>query len=425
MTKRVDCINRNCNNPILPETAKKTNGFCMPCAQNKEREERQKYIKENRKDIDPFLGVNDLVEIIKLHHVKRTHDPLVRYIPFQGSLEEVYSNLTENDENRLIDLSIKEAKKGNLNYIESICLELTAFRSSDLLKLHKFMLLNNLYYPSMLFKDAKLEVIKNLLNRVNEDAENRNDILLALAWSGNKDVVSIFSSWMKEPPIWSSQLYIPAYDYSKEAGWAFLSTSEVRKLYFDKCYSLLPVKDNTLSDSLSSCTLSENKCEWCGNNLTNLLELNLSGKEFDFLGINGNKLQLSTCEACVCYAEVLYMDVDTNGNAKWSKFNDKQECEFDNSDEVERLPENCFTLSNNNRPPFYAANEFLPTSFSQIGGMPTWIQDSAYPDCPTCKKTMTFIAQISNEEIEEYTEGTYYIYFCSDCNISATNYQQT
>ncbi|MCF6205237.1 MAG: hypothetical protein L3J59_16505 [Methylococcaceae bacterium] len=276
MTERVNCINKNCNNSILPETAKKTNGFCMPCVQHKAREERQKYIKENCKDIDPFLGVTDLVEIIRLHHVKRTHDPLIKYIPFQGSLEEVYNNLTEKDEVRLIDMSIKEAEKGNLNYIESICLELAAFRSSDLSKLHKFMLLNNLYYPGMLFKDANLEVIKNLLNRVNENAENLDDILLALAWSGNKDVISMFSSWMKESPIFSSQLYIPPYNYSKEAGWELLSTSKVKKLYLDKCYPLLAEKKNTLNDNLSSCTLSENKCEWCGNNLTNLLELNLS-----------------------------------------------------------------------------------------------------------------------------------------------------
>lgn len=425
MTERIRCKKEDCNNTILPETAKRTGGFCMPCVQKKEREERQKYIEKNRKDIDPFLGVNDPVEIIRLHHVKRPNDPLIRYASFKGNLEEIYSKLTEFDEARLIDMSIKEAEKGNLEYIKYICLELAAFRSSNLFKLHKFMLLNKLYYPGIIFKDANSEIIKELIKRVDDDTENRNHILLALAWSANKDVITTFSSWFNELPAWSNRFHIPPYDYSKEAGWELSPLKKVRKLYFDRCYPLLPAKNSSSHACLRSCTYSENKCKWCGRNLTNLLELDLSDKSFDFIGFTGKKFKISTCEVCACYSEALFMDFDSNGNTAWSAFNAKPDYLPDDSNEWGRLPENCFTLSLKTRPAFYASNEFLPTSFSQIGGMPTWIQNFAYPKCPSCQKTMTFVAQISNEEIEQYSEGTYYMYVCCECNISATNYQQT
>jgi len=425
MTERVKCTEDDCDNLILPTTAVRTGGCCMPCKQKKEREERQKYIEENRRDIDPFECVNDPVEIITLHHVKRTPDPLERYLPFQGSLEEVYSQLTEFDEARLVELSIQEAENGNLDYIEYICLELAAFRSTNLSKLHNFMLRNKLYYPALIFKDASSEVINNLLNRLNHDSENRNHLLSALAWSGSEEVTRIFSSWLSNPPSWSSDLYIPAHDYSKEAGWELTSSGKVRKLYFERCYPLLPVEKGTLNPSLNTCTQAQSSCKWCGSKLTNLLDIDLSGEAFKFMGLSGDRLKLTTCEVCSCYSESLFMNFDTQGNSSWSEFNHQPEYLPDDADDWERMPTDSFTLSTKARSANYAANEFLPTSFSQIGGMPTWVQDSAYPSCPNCQKTMTFVAQIANEEIEKYGEGTYFMYVCGDCNISATNYQQT
>lgn len=80
---------------------------------------------------------------------------------------------------------------------------------------------------------------------------------------------------------------------------------------------------------------------------------------------------------------------------------------------------------NEKRNPYHSASQFLETTFSQIGGCPTWIQDAEYPKCPKCSQHMKFIAQFDWEDVENYGEGIYYAFICSDCNIAATHYQQS
>lgn len=425
MTERVKCKNAGCKGLILISTAEKTGGFCMPCVQKKKRMEREIYIKENKKDIDPYKGITDRVEIIKIMHKKRKYDPLIKYLPYSRSIEELYHKLSEHEDARLVAFAIDEAELGCTDYIESICLMLAAFRNADLSNLHRFMLNQHLYNPGYIFKGASEGIVNTLLNRLSDDPENRNLALLGLAWTGNSLVVKKFSNWKSTPPIWAKELYIRPESYSKDAGWIVDDQKQKKNLYFDKCYSLLPIKDRQKMSCLSICTISKNSCKWCNRELTNLFEIDLENSLFDFLNISGEKLRIATCDVCSSYSDALFMEFSTQGDVQWSSFNSKPDYLPDDSDSWDRIPENCLVMSDETRAVDYAANEFLPTTFSQIGGMPTWIQDFAYPDCPSCKKTMIFIAQISNEDIFEYGEGIYYSYICSECNITATNYQQT
>jgi len=73
----------------------------------------------------------------------------------------------------------------------------------------------------------------------------------------------------------------------------------------------------------------------------------------------------------------------------------------------------------------HAADQFLPTQFSQLGGHPAWVQDSAYPKCLECSRTMMSLAQLDHQDIEEYSEGTYFGFVCLECMATATVYQQT
>ena len=57
--------------------------------------------------------------------------------------------------------------------------------------------------------------------------------------------------------------------------------------------------------------------------------------------------------------------------------------------------------------------------------MPAWVQDSAYPKCPDREQTMLFLAQLDHDDIEDYSEGTYYAFVCCGCRTIATSYQQT
>jgi hypothetical protein len=89
------------------------------------------------------------------------------------------------------------------------------------------------------------------------------------------------------------------------------------------------------------------------------------------------------------------------------------------------LPMNQLMLSTRPRLLHHSVDWCLPSTFSQVGGMPSWIQDAAYGKCPECNKGMVFVAQLSVEDIEEYGEGVFYGLLCPDCSITTVRYQQT
>lgn len=81
MDERIPCKNPQCSHFILPATAARTEGYCMPCVQARYRQEQEEYIRKNRKTIDAFSGITNPVEMLKLVHEPREHDPLIEWIP--------------------------------------------------------------------------------------------------------------------------------------------------------------------------------------------------------------------------------------------------------------------------------------------------------------------------------------------------------
>ena len=53
----------------------------------------------------------------------------------------------------------------------------------------------------------------------------------------------------------------------------------------------------------------------------------------------------------------------------------------------------------------------------QLGGEPQFIQGDIRPDCPFCRKQMTFYAQLDsiNDDIILADCGMIYVYICFDC----------
>ena len=82
MTERIPCKTEGCRATILPTTAAKTGGYCMPCHQWREQQKYQAYIEQNRKTVNLYEGLTDPVEILKMMHAPRRHDPLIRYVPY-------------------------------------------------------------------------------------------------------------------------------------------------------------------------------------------------------------------------------------------------------------------------------------------------------------------------------------------------------
>ena len=176
---------------------------------------------------------------------------------------------------------------------------------------------------------------------------------------------------------------------------------------------------------MSTITKTEESCKWCGKELVNLFEFDLSDSMLDFIPFKGNKLTITTCEACACYGEHLYMDVGLDGESTWSTYSEKPDYLPGNTDEYVGLPMNKLSMSSKPRLWHYSADWCLPSTFSQVGGVPSWIQDFDYGPCPKCNKSMLFIAQLSVEDIEEFGEGIYYGLLCPDCSITTVRYQQT
>jgi hypothetical protein len=76
------------------------------------------------------------------------------------------------------------------------------------------------------------------------------------------------------------------------------------------------------------------------------------------------------------------------------------------------------------RRPTHAADWCLPTTLSQIGGFPAWVQHVSFAACLRCGRTMTFVAQIDQAVFPRH-EGVYYAFVCVPCRTTATSYQQT
>jgi len=49
----------------------------MPCKRKADQADYEEYIRKNRRTVDPFEGITDPVEITKVRHEPRKHDPLI------------------------------------------------------------------------------------------------------------------------------------------------------------------------------------------------------------------------------------------------------------------------------------------------------------------------------------------------------------
>src|SRR6266576_1733238 len=118
--ERIPCRTEGCGNTILPATATANDGYCMPCVQKQRRKERDKYIRQNRREENPYAGITDVVEIIRVMHTPRSHDPLVIFRPPSKSAEELYSELDADQADRLMTVAADAMHAGNEDFAEDV-----------------------------------------------------------------------------------------------------------------------------------------------------------------------------------------------------------------------------------------------------------------------------------------------------------------
>lgn len=417
MSSRVLCKTPGCGRTILETTAAKTDGYCMVCVREKAQRERQEYIRNNIQDVDPYVGVTDPVEIIQIMLLPRRYDPLTRLLPYPESCEEVYSKLSANQIIQLAQKAIDLTTEGS-DVSRPLISTLAAFTSNPLEDLLLHLIKHRLFYPSFVFKRATSVVQRELVSaNKGVSSSERNHYLQALAWAGGSEIFELFLNWKQAAPSWSSELFIAPNSYSTVAGWEITPQGRERLLFSPVCFALVPKTDDV---SVQIGNSEAARCPWCERNLISLLRIDYNQCSLPKPSADWNVLTIATCQACTCFGYV-FTAVNQSGDFQWLE--SPKPPFLDTTSEWEAFPD---SLSlGKQRDSLHAADQFLPTSFSQIGGYPCWIQDPDFPNCPRCSRRMPFVAQVDMADVHKHGEGTYYAYLCVECEIAATSYQQT
>lgn len=395
----------------------------MPCVNARYRQEQEEYIRKNRKTIDAFSGISDPVEMLKLVHEPREHDPLIEWVPCPIPTDELYKKLSADECRYMADYAEDLFDSGYEDDAQEIALCLAAFTRANLDNFLRLVINEEeLELASPLpFHRAPPDVRDALLQKVETDAENRDGILCALAWIGDEVVVERFNRWRQEPPSWSASLYVLPHHYAHQAGWELAENGSRRDLYFSQCTHLVKQAPKQPAVFRAVTEYGEN-CPHCSLPLINLFEVAPGA-----VGLNADcwpeKIRILICQCCTVY-DTVFATLDPQGQPRWFEKNAISALAVKNSADWITLPLDILHPGET-RLPLFAADPNLPTTFSQLGGHPAWVQDAEYPKCPTCAQTMMFLAQISYEDIEEYADGMLYGFICPTCRTTATSYQQT
>src|SRR4051812_36072799 len=111
-TERIACRTEGCKYTILPTTASATGGYCMPCIQKQLQEAQAEFVRQNRHHVDPYAGISNPIEIIRIFHTSRPYDPLKIFLPPPRSIDEFYSTLSSEQAHSLINVAIDAMVRG-------------------------------------------------------------------------------------------------------------------------------------------------------------------------------------------------------------------------------------------------------------------------------------------------------------------------
>lgn len=334
-----------------------------------------------------------------------------------------YLALTREEQQKLTREAIAEMGKSNDRFQSALCC-LACFCPGSLIPFHRTLLEQGILYPGLMFHGAS-DVIASKLIGLCEQDDYRDHALNALAWIGDEVVQRAFAEWRRNPPPWVGQLHIPPHRYATEAGWELTEPGNRRDLFSPVARPLIRRQENTgIDGGVKIGVPAGEACEWCSQPMVTLLEYAAIEHVVPSQGVG--YVRVVTCHVCTCFGPI-FIKSGTDGKATWHQRNEKPAYLPTPSGDSEAFPETPLVMSNETRSPMEAANwGMLPgVTFSQVGGLPTWIQDAAYPECPDCSQKMPFIGQISNEDFIEYGEGIYYAFRCPACKVTGTCYQQT
>lgn len=365
--------------------------------------------------------MNSNVQSLLDFHGTRNFGSRDNLIARQREARAIYASLSPDEESELAQTMIAKSDDEDDRAWEVLCC-LACFQPGSLRRFHQRLVDSRILYPGVIFHGADAGISGDLMTLLDND-DHRNHALVALAWIGDEAVQSAFATWREQPPSWVSRLYVPPERYAHEAGWELTQEGTRRDLFHQTTVPLvLPGTGNATTKSVRTGIEGDETCQWCGRRLTHLLVFEDIGTLIP--GHGTREVAILTCDVCTCYGTVF--GARNNGKAEWHPKNERPDYLPDDTSDWAAFPKEPLILSGQTRHFLEAADwSMLPgVSFSQVGGIPTWVQYAAYPSCPDCSNTMPFVGQISNEDFDN-GEGIYYCHHCPDCDITATSYQQT
>lgn len=425
------CITPGCGRVIQAATARRTGGYCGPCFGERERVAYEKYVRENRKDVDLYAGVSDVVEMLRIVHEPRTRDPLVNLLPPPRTFEEIYCSLTEEEAQRVMDLAVEDLRAGRTDRARDVASYLAAFTGFDLDRMLETWVAMRNFWPPLAFRNAGARIRDAIISALSPGwfratgSIRADHALQALAWIGGDEVTAFFGKSDRSRPRWAKGLHIRPSEYALAAAWEVTGEGR-RDLSIPDCHALIPGEATpTPTDSVQVMRATEHACPWCRRPLVKLIRLDLAKLPFDSVNMGGKVFEVLTCDVCTCYQDdgFIYASLDEQGRGR---LHPKNPGPSFLPTPLDWLPSPWAGVSVHlrRRSPTCAADWCLPTTLSQVGGLPGWVQDFNYPKCVECGRTMTFVAQIDQAQFRGF-EGVYYAFVCQDCRVTATTYQQT
>ena len=425
--ERIPCKNPECCNTILPVTARINDGLCAPCLGKVRKAARDEYIRQNRRKVNLYEGVSDPVEAIQIMQTRRQYDPLIQYLPSPKTLDEWFAELSPTGVERLVQVAADAMEEGNEDLAEDLGKSLAMLTTQNLDAMLLVWLKANHLWPSIVFRDAGRAVRDRILATITGETPVLavSHALCALAWIGDEVVQRQFAAWEKRPPSWRQNLHAGPAGYARTAGWELVADSR-RDLFFHECQGLAVAERGEAANGIALLVERSDVCPWCSDRLVHLIEIPARAAEFVFLEYAADVLPVLTCERCTCWQEHLFARIGTNGQTAWHPSNQRRILPGLDTAAIpwERGPWAGVAASLKHRSAIRAGDWGTGISMTQIGGMPTWVQDATFPSCPDCSETMMFLAQLSNDDFRGY-EGTYYAFWCPACRVTATCYQQT
>jgi hypothetical protein len=264
-----------------------------------------------------------------------------------------------------------------------------------------------------------------LLDAGLEDKRFRIELICGLAWIGDEVVQRRFAEWTRTSQPWETS-HAKTADFTRVGGWELTSDGKRRDLYFPESYSLISV-DKAAPDKIPGpiavVAYEKERCRWCERPLVTLFDIDLTDPRMGFLGATGERLRLGMCLNC----SPIFLSFDFRGQMSWSDANPRtppNDLYMDGDEDVLSLPERSLVLGEPRKTLVETVARYWDPELTQLGGLPEWVQDEAYPVCPKCHETMRFVAQLEPVDLI-WQEGIFYTFACFACGTSTTGYQQT